>query len=89
MARFKNLVFVSHPSMPDKAIMAKYRFDNGKELSIIAGEGLYSHSKKGIRESVTDVKDVVSFEVLLEGDDDVRGWQSREDINSIMEANEV
>ncbi len=40
MTRFKNLVFVSHPIMPDKAIMAKYRFDNGKELSIVAGEGL-------------------------------------------------
>ena len=68
MTRFKNLVFVSHPIMPDKAIMAKYRFDNGKELSIVAGEGLYSHSRKGIRESVTDVKDVVSFEVMFDGE---------------------
>ena len=87
MARFKNLVFVSHPIMPDKAIMAKYRFDNGKELSIVAGEGLYSHSRKGIRESVTDVKDVVSFEVMFDGE--VEGWQSREDINKIFEANEM
>jgi hypothetical protein len=87
MTRFKNLVFVSHPIMPDKAIMAKYRFDNGKELSIVAGEGLYSHSRKGIRESVTDVKDVVSFEVMFDGE--VEGWQSREDINKIFEANEV
>ncbi len=87
MTRFKNLVFVSHPIMPDKAIMAKYRFDNGKELSIVAGEGLYSHSRKGIRESVTDVKDVVSFEVMFDGE--VEGWQSREDINKIFEAHEV
>ena len=87
MTRFKNLVFVSHPIMPDKAIMAKYRFDNGKELSIVAGEGLYSHSRKGIRESVTDVKDVVSFEVMFDGE--VEGWQSREDIDKIFEANEV
>ena len=87
MARFKNLVFVSHPIMPDKAIMAKYRFDNGKELSIVAGEGLYSHSREGIRESVTDVKDVVSFEVMFDGE--VEGWQSREDIDKIFEANEV
>ena len=87
MINFKNLVFVSHPIMPDKAIMAKYRFDNGKELSIVAGEGLYSHSRKGIRESVTDVKDVVSFEVMFDGE--VEGWQSREDINKIFEANEV
>ena len=89
MASFKNLVFVSHPSMPDKAIMAKYRFDNGKEISIVAGEGLYSHSKEGIRQSVTDVNDVASFEILLDGDDNVRGWQTREDIDKIFEANEV
>tara|TARA_B100001287_G_scaffold63452_2_gene51542 strand:+ start:7337 stop:7606 length:270 start_codon:yes stop_codon:yes gene_type:complete len=89
MASFKNLVFVSHPMNPDKAIMAKYRFDNGKELSVVAGEGLYSSSKNGIRKSVTDVKDVATFEILLEGDDDVRGWQTREEIDKIFEANEV
>ena len=89
MARFKNLVFVDHPVIPDKAIMAKYRFDNGKELSVVAGEGLYSSSRKGLRESVTDVKDVASFEVLLEGDDDVRGWLSREEIDLIFAENEV
>jgi len=89
MASFKNLVFVSHPMNPDKAIMAKYRFDNGKELSVVAGEGLYSSSKNGIRKSVTDVKDVATFEILLEGDNDVRGWQTREEIDKIFEANEV
>ena len=65
MASFKNLVFVSHPSNPDKAIMAKYRFDNGKELSIVAGEGLYSSSRDGLRESVTDVDDVASLRLCL------------------------
>lgn len=89
MARFKNLVFVDHPMNPDKAIMAKYKFDNGKELSVVAGEGLYSSSKGGIRTAVNDVADVASFEILLEGDDDVRGWQSRDDINKIFEENEV
>ena len=89
MTRFKNLVFVSHPSMPDKAIMAKYRFDNGKEISIVAGEGLYSNSRNGNRASVDNVKDVASFEILLDGDDNVRGWQTREDIDKIFEANEV
>ena len=87
MASFKNLVFVSHPMNPDRAIMAKYRFDNGKELSIVAGEGLYSSSRNGLRESVTDVKDVASFEVMFNGE--VEGWKSREDIDKIFEANEV
>ena len=89
MARFKNLVFVSHPMIPTKAIMAKYRFDNGKEISIVAGEGLYSNSRNGIRAAVDNVKDVASFEILLDGDDDVRGWQTREDIDKIFEENEV
>lgn len=89
MARFKNLVFVSHPMNPDKAIMAKYRFDNGKVLSVVAGEGLYSNSRDGVKAAVDNVKDVASFEILLDGDDDVRGWQTRQDIDNIFEANEV
>ena len=86
MARFKNLVFVSHPSMPDKAIMAKYRFDNGKEISIVAGQGLYSHSRDGLRQAVTDVADVASFEVMYEGE--VEGWLTKEDIDKIFEEND-
>ena len=89
MARFKNLVFVSHPMNPDKAIMAKYRFDNGKVLSVVAGEGLYSNSRDGVNAAVDNVEDVASFEILLDGDDDVRGWQTRQDIDNIFEANEV
>ena len=86
MARFKNLVFVSHPMMPDKAIMAKYRFDNGKELSVVAGEGLYSMSRDGLRTAVTDVADVASFEVMYEGE--VEGWLTKEDIDKIFEEND-
>ena len=89
MANFNNLVFVSHPMNPSKSIMAKYRFDNGKVLSVVAGEGLYSNSRNGVRAAVDNVKDVASFEILLDGDDDVRGWQTREDIDKIFEENEV
>ena len=87
MARFKNLVFVSHPMNPTKSIMAKYRFDNGKELSIVAGDGLYSNSRDGIRAAVKDVNEVASFEVMFDGE--VTGWQTREAIDKIFEANEV
>jgi len=86
MARFKNLVFVSHPMIPDKAIMAKYRFDNGKELSIVAGEGLYSTSVDGVRAAVEDPDDVSSFEVMFEGE--VEGFCTRERINEIFKANQ-
>ncbi len=88
MARFKNLVFVSHPMNPNKAIMAKYRFDNGKELSVVAGPGLYS-SPGGLdcKDAIQKESDVLLFEVMF--DDEVTGWQNREDINKIFEANEV
>ena len=86
--KFDNLVFFSHPIIKE-AIQARVRLDNGVEVSVVCGEGLYSSSKNGIRKSVTDVKDVATFEILLEGDDDVRGWQTREEIDQIFEANEV
>jgi len=88
MASFKNLVFVSHPGIPG-GIMAKHRFDNGKELSVVAGTNLYSMSKAGNRAAASNPDDVSSFEVLVGEDDNVRGWQSREDINEIFAENEV
>ena len=88
MASFKNLVFVTHPGIPD-GIMAKHRFDNGKELSVVAGTNLYSMSKAGNRAAASNPDDVSSFEVLVGEDDNVRGWQSREDINEIFAENEV
>ena len=86
MTKFENLMFVDHPVMPD-SIMAKYRFNNGKELSIVAGPGLYNTpGGLGSKEKVGKVEDVVSFEVMFDGE--VEGWQSREDINKIFESNE-
>lgn len=86
MASFKNLVFVSHPMNPDRAIMAKYRFDNGKELSIVAGDGLYSNGKSGLREAVNNPLDVSSFEVMFDGE--VEGYCTRERINEIFKNNQ-
>jgi len=87
MANFNNLVFITHPNTYTKGIMAKYRFNNGKELSVVAGEGLYSNSREGLRTAVEKPEDVASFEVMFDGE--VSGWQTREDINKIFEANEV
>lgn len=80
MASFKNLVFVPHPF--SKGIMAKYRFDNGKEISIVAGEGLYST----FNTPVYSEDDVLSFEVMFDGE--VNGWQSREQIEEIFKNNQ-
>lgn len=85
MANFNNLVFISHLSFPTKGIMAKHRFDNGKEISVVAGEGLYSSSKNGLRAAVNNPDDVSSFEVMFDGE--VEGWCSRERINEIFKEN--
>lgn len=86
MANFNNLVFITHPNTFTEGIMAKYRFDNGKVISIVAGEGLYSNGKSGLREAVDNPLDVSSFEVMFDGE--VEGFCTRERINEIFEANQ-
>jgi len=79
--KFDNLVFVSHPIIKE-AIMAKVRLNNGKEVSVECGEGLYSSSRAGLRKACNDVKDAASFEVMI--GDEVSGWQGREEIDLLM-----
>ena len=85
---FKNLVFVQHPNISE-GLMAKYRFDNGKELSVVAGNNLYCTTIYGNRKGgpLLEAKDVSKWEVLIEGEDNVRGWQTREQINEILKLN--
>ena len=79
---FKNLSFIKHPNIND-AIMAQVICNNGKRVSVVAGKGMYSTSKEGVKEACNEVKEAVSFEVMV-GDGDVIGWQTREDINKIL-----
>ena len=81
--RFENLVFLSHPVTPKSGILANINLDNGKELSVICGEGFYSSSRKGNRALCTSVEDAASFEVMIDGE--VIGWQSRENMTKLME----
>jgi|TARA_B110000305_G_C19095420_1_gene472776 hypothetical protein len=80
MTSFKNLVFVDHPI--GGGIMAKYRFDSGDTLSVVAGAGLYSTPNSPISKP----EDVVSFEVMFDGE--VKGWQSRDEIDEIFKNNQ-
>ena len=83
--RFKNLGFIQHPSTR-KAIMAQVFTDEGKRISIVCGEGMYSSSRAGNRKACSSVEDAASFEVMI-GDSDPIGWQSREDIDKILAEN--
>ena len=92
MKAFKDLVFKKHSS--GLGIHATEKFDNGFELSVVAGEHLYSTPK----ESSNDVNFFSTFEIaifdmtggfitrqIIGGDDDVAGFKSRDEISSIME----
>jgi len=83
--RFKNLGFIKHPV--GKGIISQVFTDDGIRISIACGEGMYSSSRAGNRAECLRIEDASSFEVLVDGEDDVRGWQSREDINKILAEN--
>ncbi len=85
---FKNLVFIDHPNKAVNGIMAKYRFNNGKEISVVAGDNLYCTTKYGNKKGnhLLTEDDVSKFEVMVGGE--VTGWQSREDINQMFKDNE-
>ena len=86
MITFDNLLFLDHPLIKG-AIMTQIKGSKkkgGKSISIVCGDGMYSSSRAGNRAECQRVEDAVSFEVLIEGEDDVRGWQSREDIDKLL-----
>ena len=91
MKTFKDIEFF--PSMGGN-LKSNTKFDNGFEISVIAGEFAYSTP----RESSLDPDFFSAFEVAIFNDegefvtqdffqdinDDVMGWQTRADINTIM-----
>ena len=90
MTQFKDLIFKDHTYM----INAHHVFDNDWEISVSAGNGIYCSPKKNLK----DQESFSSFEIaifnekgeyatgeVLQIDNDVVGWQGREDINNIIE----
>ena len=91
MKTFKDIQFF--PSMGGN-LKSTTKFDNGFELSVIAGEFAYSTP----RENNLDPDFFSEFEVAVFNDegkftqeffpedhcDDVMGWQTRADINTLM-----
>ncbi|MDB4414437.1 hypothetical protein N9034_01335 [bacterium] len=92
MKTFKDIKFKPH-KVGKGAIQGLLMLDNGIELSVVAGEGMYSTGKGGVREAINKVEDASSFEVaifdqdgkFIPADNDmVLGWQSREDIDKLI-----
>ena len=93
MKTFKDIKFKQH-KVGKGAIQGLLMLDNGIELSVVAGEGMYSTGKGGVREAVDKVEDVSTFEVavfdqdgnFIGADNDlVLGWQSRNDIDKLIQ----
>ena len=88
MKTFKDVSWKQH-RLGKGNIQGLLMLDNGIELSVVAGSGMYSISKDGARSAVNNVEDVSSFEVAaidVDGEflGDPKGWQSREDINELI-----
>ena len=93
MKTFKDIIFKQH-KLGKGNIQGLLKLDNGIKLSIVAGEGMYSAGKTGVRGAVDNVEDVSSFEVgvfdqdggwIPAENDMVLGWQSREDIDKLIQ----
>ena len=93
MKTFKDIKFKQH-RLGKGNIQGLLKLDNGIELSVVAGEGMYSSGKGGVREPIDKVEDAISFEVaifdqdgnFIGADNDlVLGWQSREDICKLIQ----
>jgi len=88
MKTFKDIIFKQH-RLGKGFIQGLLMLDNGIELSVVAGDGMYSSGKTGVRGPVNKVEDASSFEVAIfdkNGDmnDDPFGWQGREDIDNLI-----
>jgi len=93
MKTFKDITFKQH-QVDKEAIQGLLTLDNGIEFSVVAGKGMYSTGKGGVREAVNKVEHASSFEVavfdqagnFIGADNDlVLGWQSREDIDKLIQ----
>ena len=96
MKTFKDLEFKQHRS--GQGIAAEMRFDNGNILSVVAGSSFYSNPREDkndvdlfdsfevavLRPDVVGWNDFVTKEFVPNANDDVLGWQSRGDINTLM-----
>ena len=90
MKKFEDIKWKQH-QLGKGSIQGLLMLDNGIELSVVAGSGMYSAGKDGVRGTVNNVKDASSFEVAIFdqdgefiGDDMVLGWQSKEDIDKLI-----
>lgn len=91
MKTFNDLEFKAHP-VTKNGIHASLELKPNIFISVVAGEGFYSTSKKGSKAECTKVEDALSFEVAIidenlsteEQEWEIFGWQRREEIDKLL-----
>jgi len=83
MKTFNDLTFTKHPNGIDGAVQAKLILDNNITLSVVGGSGLYGDGTESFEVGAwhNDSNDWIK----LSDYDDVIGWQSKDDINQIIQ----
>ena len=91
MKTFNDLTFTKHPNGIDGAVQAKLVLDNNITLSVIGGAGLYGDGTESFEVGAwyNDSSLKLSYWIRLSDHDDVIGWQSKEDIDQIIQRLEV
>tara|TARA_R100001509_G_C4819139_1_gene199146 strand:- start:271 stop:576 length:306 start_codon:yes stop_codon:yes gene_type:complete len=91
MKTFEDIKFKQHQS--GKGIHGKLTIENGMSLSVVAGQYFYSEPRSDVAPNGYNKFEVAIFdkdgewatqEVLGDLGDDVLGWQTRNEINSII-----
>tara|TARA_Y100000389_G_scaffold191510_1_gene217801 strand:+ start:263 stop:529 length:267 start_codon:yes stop_codon:yes gene_type:complete len=88
MKKFKDIKWKQH-KLGEGFIQGLLMLDNGIELSVVAGPGMYSLP----RDAGNSPDDFDKFEVAVIDQDgkfigDVEGWQSRDDIDELIKKHE-
>ena len=83
MKTFNDLIFTKHPNGIDGAVQATLVLDNNITLSVVGGAGLYGDGTESFEVGAwhNDSNDWIR----LSDYDDVIGWQSKEDIDQIIQ----
>ena len=91
MATFNDLIFIKHPVT--KGWAGKYDFKNGYKISVTCGETMYCTPKSNLPNpadydsfevAILDNKNEWATKNIIQSEDDVVGWISREEISELM-----
>tara|TARA_R110001632_G_scaffold138255_2_gene253958 strand:+ start:282 stop:581 length:300 start_codon:yes stop_codon:yes gene_type:complete len=92
MKTFDDLVFKKHKIIGTEGIQSTLEVRPNILLSVVAGTGMYSTSKAGVKKAAKSVNEVSTFEAAYKDENlavkdqewIVLGWQTREDITNLI-----